>query len=240
MGTVDNGRYILYEQASCYPEDRLEILTIDKNGLVISRLEKPCREMEAFSKDLRHFACWSACPGISTGRSCLLLDSEDSIVTPAELRASRDSLTPPWGGFDWSPDASRLVYAKNNKVYVYSVLARKSTMLGEGTNPSWSPDGAWIAYWQGDDLRVVSPDGSRSRTLVSDAKDGFTDRAKWSPDSAYVLIGYVSSTFASWWANPLWDVDVRIEVVRVSDGMELTVLYPTMKGTRGMEWIRLE
>lgn len=106
--------------------------------------------------------------------------------------------------------------------------------LAEGTGVSWSPDGAWIGYLQDEDIKLVSPNGGPSRTLVTHAKNA--EALKWSPDSAYVLTGYESPTLKSLWA---WG-DRRVVVMRESDGAELTMPYPIPIGIREMDWIRLE
>lgn len=56
----------------------------------------------------------------------------------------------------------------------------------------WSPDGKWIGYISGNDLWVVSPDGSINKKILSrqDANKKIIRRYVWSPDStkiAYTL-----------------------------------------------------
>ncbi|MGA2434198.1 MAG: hypothetical protein ABSG25_02830 [Bryobacteraceae bacterium] len=220
IGTTDNGRGVLYWQERS--DGVTEIVTVDRHGRKVRTIKRPCGS-RTLSQDLHHVACYGPCECDGCGgMSCF----------------SMDKLIKPIGSIDWSPDASQLVYATNDKIFVYDLRSDRSTALADGADVSWSPDGSWIAYRQDRDIKLISPTGRQVRTLVRDAyHDQTTAPVKWSPDSAYVLTGLTSYKFPisdGWWASQ------RVEVIRVSDGAELTLLYPWATGISLIEWIRLE
>jgi Tol biopolymer transport system component len=95
--------------------------------------------------------------------------------------------------YAWAPDGRRLVYMKaggaGRLVVVETRDARKRILGGTqgelSTDPSWSPDGRWIAFsrqrgpFQGSDLYLVAPDGTRLHRI---ARGRDISRATWSPD----------------------------------------------------------
>ena len=79
----------------------------------------------------------------------------------------------------WSPDGNAIAYTEvQNHSDIFLVrLDGKRTQLTKGglsSDPSWSPDGRWIADvrdtpagGQSSHLYVMSPDGSSQRALVT-------------------------------------------------------------------------
>jgi hypothetical protein len=89
----------------------------------------------------------------------------------------------------WAPDVRRHLLvvglvATRNAVVVYDADAspsRQPRTIAEGVDPTWSPDGLWIAYTDTrDGVHVVAPDGTNNRRIA------VGERPAWSPDSAYV------------------------------------------------------
>lgn len=122
------------------------------------------------------------------------------------------------GSFDdtnasWSPDGSMIAFTsergadpdRDNNSDVYVVEARAgatprqlTTWSGpDGGRPAWSPDGKWIAYFQGSEpelyaysinrLAVVPASGGAAR-VVSASTDRAMSDAEWAPDGKSILV----------------------------------------------------
>jgi tetratricopeptide (TPR) repeat protein len=114
-----------------------------------------------------------------------------NVATGEDIRVTtfREDATP-----DWAPDNSRFVFPSQRsgdrrwQIYIGWADGKGDPVpLIEGRTPSWSPDGAIIAY-QGTDaqgnnpgLYLVSAEGGPSVRLTQDETDRAPD---WSPDCA--------------------------------------------------------
>ncbi|MDE0232327.1 MAG: S-layer homology domain-containing protein [bacterium] len=105
----------------------------------------------------------------------------------------------------WSPDGTRIAFALSRRVSPGSqgIYYQLMTVDPNGTNlrpvtsedysafsPSWSPDGAKIAftgrprdggYYQ---IHVINPDGTGQRQLTDTDRDNFS--SSWSPDGTHI------------------------------------------------------
>ena len=91
----------------------------------------------------------------------------------------------------WSKDGNSIVYDTAERVWVYQLDTSTSSFLADGDHPTWSPDGAWIAYRRIDGTAaLVSPDGSHSKRILGGAK--IRAGLRWSPDSRYLLFSDAS------------------------------------------------
>jgi len=102
-----------------------------------------------------------------------------------------DPAQTPQRGPSWSPDGNQMAY--------YSIQEGKTAVMklavGANTPPEtlayatvlqpvrWSPRGDWIAYRDGETMRVVSPDGKQKRIL----SQLFYETYGWSKDGARIL-----------------------------------------------------
>jgi Tol biopolymer transport system component len=91
----------------------------------------------------------------------------------------------------WSSDDKRIVYEAGDGVRTNEVGNDKpSTLLAPGgKDPTWSPDGNWIAFRDGDTFYEIRPDGRDKKKLLR-RRDVYSP-LWWSPDSRFVA--YVAS-----------------------------------------------
>ena len=91
----------------------------------------------------------------------------------------------------WSRDDAQLVYETEGNVKVYEIGNRKWRILAKGTQPTWSPDGDWIAYRDGATYFAIRPSGEDKKTLFN--KTRAVSGLYWSPDSRFVA--YIHQDF---------------------------------------------
>ena len=118
---------------------------------------------------------------------------------------------------DWSPDGQALVYEKEGKIYIFNIPDNSSRTLTAGRDPTWSPNGKWIAF--------TAPNG-RSSLVTADgapvhwpiAEHAPLSSQQWSPDGNFVSFAEAtppSSRHAEW--------PVQLIVCRVTDGEQFKV-----------------
>jgi Tol biopolymer transport system component len=125
------------------------------------------------------------------------------------------------GNITWSPDDQRMAFEKEvarsfdgmvipplHAVFVLNAEAGTVSKLADGTAPTWSPSGEWIAFYDyspgRDDIKhgwyaananrvsMVHPDGTGYRVLFTFHRDWYFNIAPvWSPDSKSLLINRI-------------------------------------------------
>jgi Tol biopolymer transport system component len=118
----------------------------------------------------------------------------------------------------WSPDGNQLADQGNatgrSEVYVISRSHRdaawgdvRQLTVDGGVDPSWSPDGRYVAYLWDNGLRLVAPDVSDSRVLVGTEDPAVMPApafAVWSADSRTVYYkAYDAERRSSIWSVPV-------------------------------------
>jgi dipeptidyl aminopeptidase/acylaminoacyl peptidase len=108
-----------------------------------------------------------------------------------------------WGGPQWSPDSSRLVFPSQStwdsrQVSLWSVGLDGEDPIeltqhnGSDSTPRWSPDGKFVAFSSHrngrDDLQIVPAEGGVALQLTYDRWDNID--LDWSPDGKY--LAYIS------------------------------------------------
>jgi len=113
----------------------------------------------------------------------------------------------------WTPDGGSILFSTfNASVDQYSAVSvdlstgQTTQLVPDGSVPTLSPDGAWIAFnsylKQGIRLMLANGDGASRRTIARlTLEDGFEE---WSPDSTQ--IAYVGSTDADGSGTYVYDL----------------------------------
>jgi hypothetical protein len=140
----------------------------------------------------------------------------------------------------WSPDGTRITYETqeplhekkdgsseivNPTVKIYDFGRSNFQALARGSDPSWSPDGKWVAFRDHDTYYSIAPSGDGRRVLFH--KESTHSGLIWSPDSR--IVAYLSRN--GLFERPIiMDVGpVRLRVRRLSDNSEdwIAQLYDT-------------
>ena len=69
----------------------------------------------------------------------------------------------------WSRDDRQLVYEVAGQIDIFDTASGTSHLLIGGTQPSWSPDGAWISFLDHGSYYAIRPDGKDRKQLFHKA-----------------------------------------------------------------------
>jgi Tol biopolymer transport system component len=156
-------------------------------------------------------------PGVGAAFGLHLLDESGSVRTLVE---TIEAETP--SSIGWSTDGHTIVYDSSNRIFLYHMKTNTSSFFADGSYPTWSPDGLWIAYQRpGGAAALVSPDRVHSKKILDNVR--IAAGLRWSPDSSYLLF-----------------TDVRgIKVLDIARGTTATVYVPIDQYTESrLRWVR--
>lgn len=140
----------------------------------------------AISPDGSKLACITRLKAGEIGRISIL-DLHTKKIVPYEKTDSA------FGYLSWSPDSRRIAFEKQSLVFhgeVFALNVENGSVakLADGWGPSWSPSGEWIAFYDGNKLAEVRPDGRGRRTVLVAGKYLSNEAPVWSPNSKTILI----------------------------------------------------
>jgi hypothetical protein len=134
----------------------------------------------------------------------------------------------------WSPDDKELTYETEGNVRVYDIEANRIYALAGGTDPTWSPDGNWIAFRDRDTYYAIHPDGSGRKRLFHNHWGSAVSALYWSPDSRIVAYVRELGFLQGGWL----DAEVnQLRVRRLEDGSESRLCPDSVDWYANYHWI---
>jgi hypothetical protein len=211
-------------------QSRLSLLAIG-NGLVVASLKARVHVWDGAVSDQGVIAATLSGDAGDEGALAIVSSGEQEpvVVAPKGRRPC------------FSGSGTELVYQEDGRITVYSISERVSRTVGLGVDPSWSPDGRFIAFRSADGyFHLVNSKGQNDRRLVR--AEGIIGRLVWDPSSRYVL--YFRRRLSPW--EDLFDsakcMEMRkLVVLRVWDGQTGTMSVDCgLSNPDEFAWIRSE
>jgi Tol biopolymer transport system component len=117
----------------------------------------------------------------------------DHVFLADPAGGGRRDLGPGVGPVAWSPDGTRLAFGAYNPsldVVVADLATGIRHDLGSGNSPSWSPDGAELAFVTSEGVGIVHADGSGRRLVWAHGLSTADrlDPPAWSPDGRRLAV----------------------------------------------------
>jgi Tol biopolymer transport system component len=147
----------------------------------------------AFSPDGNKvaFEAVRGCTVVRCDEGLMILNLETGQMTPLPRSESVVWITQ----LSWSPDGKFLAGVGGHgvgQIVVVDVATGEMKTIADGSNPSWSPKGDWIAFIVTVQCMIVHPDGTGARSVLEKERKwmNYTLGAPivWSPDGERLLL----------------------------------------------------
>ena len=133
----------------------------------------------------------------------------------------------------WSPDDKQIVYETETNIHVHEIGKIESRVIAKGTEPTWSPDGNWVAFRDHDTYYAIHPDGQGRKKLFHNHWGRAVSGLCWSPDSR--IVAYVREL--GFLQGGALDAEVnQLRVRRLEDGSEYRLADGVDAGV-ALQWI---
>jgi WD40-like Beta Propeller Repeat len=134
----------------------------------------------------------------------------------------------------WAPDDKKIIYETDGSVRLYDVENDRSNAIAKGTDPTWSPDGNWIAFRDGETYYAIHPDESGRKELFHNRWGKAVSALYWSPDSR--IVAYVREL--GFLQGGALDAEVnQLRVRRLDDGSEDRLSNDSVNWYADYHWI---
>lgn len=134
----------------------------------------------------------------------------------------------------WSIDDKKLIYEADGAVRLYDIENDRANAIAKGTNPSWSPDGKWIGFRDGDTYYAMYPDGNDRKKLFRHRWGKVVSALYWSPDSR--IVAYVREL--GFLQGGALDAEFNeLHVRRLDDGSEDRMCDDNVDWDANYQWI---
>ena len=168
--------------------------------------------------------------GIQTQRPTKMLEVKYRASGKQEERDNPQSL-------GWSPDGEEVALGDGENVWICRIRDKNLRVLGPGTDPTWSPDGTWIAYRTTEGVAKLNRI-SATKTMLPGRR--ILGPLRWSPDSDFVVceVDYYAPNMRTAAGG---GATSRMAIVRVRDGSEYFV-PSAIKRADGIDigWARID
>jgi dipeptidyl aminopeptidase/acylaminoacyl peptidase len=131
----------------------------------------------------------------------------------------------------WDPSGSRIVFNDHAEIRILDAETAESQIVGSGLDPTWSPDGRWIAY-RTRDRRIVLLDLHSGLSDTRRLGTNVISFAHWSPDSKYIFVD-------EHWGGKARECvsDSRFVVFEVATGKSRVIYDPCEQRDWSFGWI---
>ncbi len=90
-------------------------------------------------------------------------------------------------GLTWSPEGDQITFGAEGQVRTCDITHRTCEALGDGFEPTWSPNGKWIAY-RNLGGRAERYDVATRKTSMLGPSRRVVSLVHWAPDSDHIMV----------------------------------------------------